>query len=309
MARPIAASASNSPFMRGKAASLRYPRRQDLVGPAAVMSQATSRARPPMCRSRYRRASIPRGPSSPLDSLTLDEQWQPAPSSNFKAGDAIVRTITRAAADVPGMAMLELSFTAPPGVRVYVDPPQSDDQVSRGAVTGRRTDRVTLRVRGRRIVRYPRGGNLVGPVREPSPARSRWRCHDRGISGAGYGIAVGAHRALDIRGRHRIGNGDARNMDLAARQEVAGRPSLPLGGFRAESLRRSQGLLSAKQAGDYLWRICRVATASAAAGGGRGARRGDRSRAVCWRLGRPIGPKRLPRKLRGCAIRRSGKGR
>lgn len=92
--------------------------------------------------------TVPSGvdPSRPLvttDSLTLDEQWQPAPSSPFKAGDAIVRTITRVAADVPGMAMLDLSFTAPPGVRVYVDPPQSDDRVSRGDVTGRRTDRVT----------------------------------------------------------------------------------------------------------------------------------------------------------------------
>ncbi|WP_296343644.1 hypothetical protein [Reyranella sp.] len=92
--------------------------------------------------------AVPPGvdPSRPVvatDSLTLDEQWQPAPSSPFKAGDAIVRTITRAAADVPGMAMLDLLFTAPPGVRVYVDPPQSDDQISRGVVTGRRTDRVT----------------------------------------------------------------------------------------------------------------------------------------------------------------------
>lgn len=84
-----------------------------------------------------------RQPVIAADSLTLEEQWQPALSSSFKAGDAIVRTVTRVAADVPGMAMLDLVFAAPRGVRVYVDPPQSTDQVSRGAVTGRRTDRVT----------------------------------------------------------------------------------------------------------------------------------------------------------------------
>ena len=41
------------------------------------------------------------------------------------------------------MAMLDLAFAAPPGVRVYVDPPQTDDRVERGDLTGRRTDRVT----------------------------------------------------------------------------------------------------------------------------------------------------------------------
>ncbi len=41
------------------------------------------------------------------------------------------------------MAMLDLAFPAPPGVRVYVEPPQIDDRVERGDLTGRRTDRVT----------------------------------------------------------------------------------------------------------------------------------------------------------------------
>jgi hypothetical protein len=75
--------------------------------------------------------------------LKLDQHWQPEPTVAFKAGDALVRTVIRQAADIPGMAMLDLAFAAPPGVRVYVDPPQADDRVERGDLTGRRTDRVT----------------------------------------------------------------------------------------------------------------------------------------------------------------------
>ena len=85
-------------------------------------------------------------PSKPVVATTelkLDQRWQPEPTTAFKAGDALVRTITRQAADIPGMAMLDLAFAAPPGVRVYVDPPQTDDRVERGDLTGRRTDRVT----------------------------------------------------------------------------------------------------------------------------------------------------------------------
>ena len=74
---------------------------------------------------------------------TLEEQWNPAPKGPFKAGDALVRTVTREADDVPAMAMPNLEFAAPEGVRVYVDPPQSDDRQDRGAVTGRRVDRAT----------------------------------------------------------------------------------------------------------------------------------------------------------------------
>jgi len=91
---------------------------------------------------------VPAGvdPSRPVvatTNLELEQRWQPDPTGAFKAGDALVRAITRQAADVPGMAMLDLVFTAPPGVRVYVDPPQTDDRVERGDLTGHRTDRVT----------------------------------------------------------------------------------------------------------------------------------------------------------------------
>lgn len=94
------------------------------------------------------KVTVPAGvdPSRPLVAtreLGLDQRWQPEPTANFKAGDALVRIIARQAADIPGMAMLDLAFPAPPGVRVYVEPPQIDDRVERGDLTGRRTDRIT----------------------------------------------------------------------------------------------------------------------------------------------------------------------
>ena len=92
--------------------------------------------------------SVPAGvdPSAPVVATvkaTLDEQWSPAPTTPLKTGDAVVRTITRTAADVPAMAMLDLAFAVPAGVRIYVDPPQGEDSVDRGDLTGRRVDRVT----------------------------------------------------------------------------------------------------------------------------------------------------------------------
>lgn len=92
--------------------------------------------------------SVPAGvdPSAPVVATvkaTLEEQWSPVPTAPFKTGDALVRTIIRTAADVPAMAMLDLAFPVPTGVRVYVDPPQGEDSVDRGDLTGRRVDRVT----------------------------------------------------------------------------------------------------------------------------------------------------------------------
>jgi hypothetical protein len=77
------------------------------------------------------------------EKLTLDQSWKPDPKGAFHAGDALVRTITRTAADIPALAMRDLAFTAPDGVRVYVDDPVSQDQSERGAITGKRVDRVT----------------------------------------------------------------------------------------------------------------------------------------------------------------------
>lgn len=92
--------------------------------------------------------TVPPGvdPSRPVIAargFELEESWRPDPAGAFKPGDALVRTIVRRAPGLPGMAMLDLDFSAPPGVRVYPEPPQTDDRIARGDLTGQRTDRVT----------------------------------------------------------------------------------------------------------------------------------------------------------------------
>ena len=108
--------------------------------------------------------------------LTLEQQWMPAPTGTFKAGDAIVRTITRSAEDVPGLAMDELDMSAAAGLRVYADPPDIDDHVDRGIVTGRRVDRVTYV--------FERGGHFTLP----------------GVSQAWWDLAAGAMKRADAPG-------------------------------------------------------------------------------------------------------------
>lgn len=98
-------------------------------------------------------------PSQPVVAtphLTLDEHWAPAPGGTFKAGDAIVRTVTRTAEDVPGLVLRDLPLGAPDGVRAYADPPDSEDRMNRGTITGRRVDRITYV--------FERGGRFELPV-------------------------------------------------------------------------------------------------------------------------------------------------
>ncbi|MCS0503332.1 BatD family protein [Ancylobacter mangrovi] len=85
----------------------------------------------------------PSGPVVATRRLSLKQQWSAPPAGRFKAGDAIVRTITRSAEDVPGLALRDLETAAPEGVRVYADPPDIQDTSNRGVVTGHRTDRIT----------------------------------------------------------------------------------------------------------------------------------------------------------------------
>ncbi|MGO4675185.1 hypothetical protein AB4Z40_20010 [Bosea sp. 2YAB26] len=86
----------------------------------------------------------PSGPVLAASDVRVSETWSPDPvSSSFRAGSAITRAIQRKATGVPALGMVDFRFTAPEGVRVYVDPPVVDDKVDRGSVEGSRTDKAT----------------------------------------------------------------------------------------------------------------------------------------------------------------------
>ncbi len=84
------------------------------------------------------------GPVIAAEEVVATQAWEPDPAhAPLKPGGALVRTIRRSAGGVPAMGMADLAFTAPEGVRIYADPPRSEDRMNRGAVTGSRVDRVT----------------------------------------------------------------------------------------------------------------------------------------------------------------------
>lgn len=74
--------------------------------------------------------------------------WEPAPADEdgleLKTGDALVLELRREAAEVPGMVFAPLPEPDIDGLGVYVDTPSVDDRISRGQLTGSRTDRITL---------------------------------------------------------------------------------------------------------------------------------------------------------------------
>jgi hypothetical protein len=84
------------------------------------------------------------GPVLAASAVTITQTWSPEPvHAALRPGAAIERTIRRQATGVPALGMADFVFSAPEGIRVYVDPPQADDHVNRGDVAGSRTDKVT----------------------------------------------------------------------------------------------------------------------------------------------------------------------
>ncbi|WP_407529969.1 hypothetical protein [Methylobacterium oryzisoli] len=84
------------------------------------------------------------GPVIAADEVDATQRWEPNPEqARLKPGGALVRIVRRTAEGVPAMGMADLAFTAPEGVRIYRDPPRSEDRMNRGVVTGSRIDRVT----------------------------------------------------------------------------------------------------------------------------------------------------------------------
>jgi hypothetical protein len=100
-----------------------YPRRGgELVIPPAVVTlldKAGDEAGTAKGEAVRTQISVPAkvDPSQPViatSHLTLEERWAPSPKTAFKAGDALVRAVTRAADDVPSLAMRDLVFSRHP---------------------------------------------------------------------------------------------------------------------------------------------------------------------------------------------------
>jgi hypothetical protein len=84
----------------------------------------------------------PRKPVITTTRLKVDERWQPQPGP-AKVGDALVRTITFTADDLPGMVLPPVVPQKIDGLGLYLKAPQLDDQRQRGVFTGRRTETIT----------------------------------------------------------------------------------------------------------------------------------------------------------------------
>jgi len=81
--------------------------------------------------------------------FTVEAAWEPAAEAGdgalaLETGDALVLTVAREAAEVPGMVFEPVPEIRIDGLGVYPDPPEVRDRVDRGSLTGVRTDRVTV---------------------------------------------------------------------------------------------------------------------------------------------------------------------
>jgi len=135
------------------------------------------------------------GPVLVADRVEVSQEWAPDPAkAKLVPGSGLVRTIRRQADGVPAIGMAEFAFSAPDGVRVYADPPVSDDHSNRGEVTGLRTDRVTYV--------FERGGSYDLPaLTQPWWSLSSKRARTEALPG----IAVTVAAAATASGRSRLG--------------------------------------------------------------------------------------------------------
>jgi hypothetical protein len=74
--------------------------------------------------------------------FTATQSWQPEPE-NMQTGDAIKRTITLQAVDLPGMVLMPTRFIKIEGVGMYPGEPIVSDRYDRGELTGTRIDTVS----------------------------------------------------------------------------------------------------------------------------------------------------------------------
>jgi hypothetical protein len=76
------------------------------------------------------------------ESLDLTETWVPSPGP-AQAGAMFKRTIVQRAPQISGMALAPAPATAPDGIRVYLDDPETKDQLDRGDFLGERRETIT----------------------------------------------------------------------------------------------------------------------------------------------------------------------
>jgi len=84
----------------------------------------------------------PQKPVITTPNLEVKDQWNPEPGK-ARVGDALARTITMTADDLPGMAFPPLNIEEIDGLGVYQKQPLVNDRMQRGAFTGRRTETIT----------------------------------------------------------------------------------------------------------------------------------------------------------------------
>ncbi len=81
-------------------------------------------------------------------SFTMAAAWTPGLADDgpveLKVGDAITLEVTRRAQDVPAMVFAPLPEISIEGLGIYPDPPRVNDRISRGLLTGVRTDSITF---------------------------------------------------------------------------------------------------------------------------------------------------------------------
>ena len=75
--------------------------------------------------------------------LKVTEVWNPQPNQQFTAGNAIKRTITFTAPDIPGMVFPEIHIAQVNGLKIYRDRATIHDKINRGSLVGERVDTLT----------------------------------------------------------------------------------------------------------------------------------------------------------------------
>ncbi len=86
--------------------------------------------------------ATPQKPVITSSNLQVKDRWVPEPGK-AKVGDALTRTITMTADDLPGMAFPPLGLKKIDGLGFYSKPAQVNDQRQRGQFTGSRTETIT----------------------------------------------------------------------------------------------------------------------------------------------------------------------